>query len=103
MQAKADITVESGQYDPETLLDLAIYNLAVVTDRQPALNKASVLLAKVCAVPHGERAGRTHHSPAVRRRLVVFSGRVVIRCISEGGVTRSWRQSTYPVGIWGVA
>eukprot|EP00903_Cladosiphon_okamuranus_P011608 g10918.t1 len=45
--AKADITVESGQYDPETLLDLAIYNLAVVTDRQPTLNKASVLLAKM--------------------------------------------------------
>lgn len=48
VQTKADITVESGQHDPETLLDLAISNLAVVTDRQPALNKASVLMAKVC-------------------------------------------------------
>ncbi|CBN79012.1 Hypothetical leucine rich repeat and MORN motif protein [Ectocarpus siliculosus] len=45
--AKADITVESGQHDPETLLDLAISNLAVVTDRQPSLNKASVLMAKM--------------------------------------------------------
>ncbi|CAM9218551.1 unnamed protein product [Ectocarpus sp. 13 AM-2016] len=44
---KADITVESGQHDPETLLDLAISNLAVVTDRQPALTKASVLMAKM--------------------------------------------------------
>ncbi|CAM9888449.1 unnamed protein product, partial [Laminaria digitata] len=44
---KADITIESGQHDPETLLDLAIATLATVTDRQPALNKASVLLAKV--------------------------------------------------------
>ncbi|CAN0134436.1 unnamed protein product [Scytosiphon promiscuus] len=44
---KTDITVESGQYDPETLLDLAISCLAEVTDRQPNLNKASFLLKKI--------------------------------------------------------
>lgn len=53
LQSQADITVESGQYDPETLLDLAISNLALVTDRQPALNKASTLLAKVCRFTRG--------------------------------------------------
>lgn len=46
-QTKTDITIEEGQFDAETLLNLAIKNLAIVTDRQPALNKASVLLAKV--------------------------------------------------------
>ena len=58
LQTKADITIESGQHDPETLLDLAIATLAVVMDRQPGLNKASVLLAKVCCVAHTRGEGR---------------------------------------------
>ncbi len=49
--------MESGQYDPETLLDLAISNLALVTDRQPSLNKASTLLVKVCAGVQGGGGG----------------------------------------------
>ncbi|CAM9579503.1 unnamed protein product, partial [Choristocarpus tenellus] len=43
---KADITNEQGQYNPDTLLDLAVRGLAMVTDRQPTLSKASEIMAK---------------------------------------------------------
>ncbi|CAM9169851.1 unnamed protein product [Ascophyllum nodosum] len=45
--AKTDITIELGQNNPETLLDLAVASLAVVADTQPALNKASLLMSKM--------------------------------------------------------
>ncbi|CAM9904008.1 unnamed protein product, partial [Hapterophycus canaliculatus] len=77
---ETDITVESGQYDPETLLDLAISCLAGVTDRQPNLNKASLLLAKIPVHLHPLVAGSFAStarglSPGFRKALPSFAWR----------------------------
>lgn len=83
-QTETDITVESGQYDPETLLDLAITFLAGVTDRQPNLNKASLLLKKVCPLVSKARVrNKERHSQARRSWTMcwklLFTERSIVR------------------------
>lgn len=65
-QIDPDITVESGQYQPDSLLDLAIARLTEVADRQPSVNKASHLMAKVTI--------NTNHRQKIESKLFhVFS------------------------------
>lgn len=47
LQVGTDITIESGRFDPQTLLDLTLERLAFLADREPALNRASRLTSKV--------------------------------------------------------